>query len=89
VLLARRPITGIAGCCACVASGQATAPPTPAMNSRRRIRHAPDLIYGQPIAAWSRWERAENEDRVTAVGHFGIDRRRTGLSVSTVNPALM
>jgi hypothetical protein len=26
------------------------------MNSRRRISHAPDLIYGQPIAAWGIWE---------------------------------
>jgi hypothetical protein len=33
--LLRNPITGIAGCCARAASGQATAPPRVAMNSRR------------------------------------------------------
>ena len=34
----RNPITGIAGCCARAASGHAAALPSPAMNSRRRIR---------------------------------------------------
>jgi hypothetical protein len=34
--VARTPITGTAGCCARAASGQAAAPPSPAMNSRRR-----------------------------------------------------
>jgi hypothetical protein len=34
------------------ANGHATAaPPTPAMNSRRRISHAPGPLYGQPMAA--------------------------------------
>src|SRR5262245_5082230 len=33
--LASKPITGIAGCCARVASGQATTPPSSDMNSRR------------------------------------------------------
>ena len=34
--LLRNPITGIAGCCACAASGQAAAaPPSSVMNSRR------------------------------------------------------
>ena len=31
----RNPITGIPGCCARAASGQAAAPPSAAMNSRR------------------------------------------------------
>ena len=36
----RNPITGIAGCCARAASGQATAaPPRPAMNARRLTRN--------------------------------------------------
>src|SRR4051794_17852478 len=36
--LLRNPTTGIAGCCACAASGQViTAPPKSVMNSRRRI----------------------------------------------------
>jgi hypothetical protein len=30
-------VTGIAGCCARTASGQAAAPPSPAMNSRRFV----------------------------------------------------
>ena len=39
----RKPTTGIAGCCARAASGHATAaPPSSAMNSRRRIS-APKL----------------------------------------------
>jgi hypothetical protein len=32
------PITGIAGCCACAASGHAAAAPSSVMNSRRFIR---------------------------------------------------
>ena len=35
----RNPITGTAGCCARATTGHAAAPPSPAMNSRRRIRH--------------------------------------------------
>jgi hypothetical protein len=34
-VLRRKPITGIAGCCARAASGHAAAPPMSAMNSRR------------------------------------------------------
>jgi hypothetical protein len=34
-LLSRKPITGIAGCCARAASGHAAAPPTRVMNARR------------------------------------------------------
>ena len=37
----RYPITGIVGCCARAASGLAAALPSPAMNSRRRIRDLP------------------------------------------------
>ena len=40
------PITGIAGCCALAASGHAAALPSPAMNSRRRIRDLPRWIRG-------------------------------------------
>ena len=36
--LLRNPITGIAGCCARAASGQAAAPPSRVMNSRRLTR---------------------------------------------------
>jgi hypothetical protein len=32
-----KPITGIAGCCACAAAGHRAAPPTKVMNSRRRM----------------------------------------------------
>jgi hypothetical protein len=39
VVLPRIPITGFAGCCAPATSGHAAAPPSPAMNSRRRICH--------------------------------------------------
>ena len=34
-LACRNPTTGIAGCCACAASGQAAAPPNSVMKSRR------------------------------------------------------
>jgi hypothetical protein len=34
------PITGIAGCCACAASGQAAAPLSVAKNFRRSMRLA-------------------------------------------------
>ena len=44
----RKPITGIAGCCARAASGHAATPPSPAMKSRRRIRD-PRAISGEPI----------------------------------------
>ena len=37
-LVLRKPITGIAGCCARAASGHAAAPPRSVMNSRRLIR---------------------------------------------------
>ena len=41
--LLTKPITGFAGCCACTASGQATAaPPRSVMNSRR-LMFAPNL----------------------------------------------
>jgi hypothetical protein len=36
--LLRNPITGIAACCARAASGQAAAPPSSVMNSRRFMR---------------------------------------------------
>ena len=39
-------MTGIAGCCARAASGQAAALPSPAMNSRRRICDLPRWIRG-------------------------------------------
>jgi hypothetical protein len=35
------PITGIAACCALATIGHVTALPSPAMKSRRRIRHLP------------------------------------------------
>ena len=38
---ARYPMTGIAGCCARATTGHAAALPSPAMNSRRRIRDLP------------------------------------------------
>jgi hypothetical protein len=45
---ARNPITGIAGCCALAASGQATAvPPSSVMNSRRFIDR---IAFGPPPA---------------------------------------
>jgi hypothetical protein len=42
-------ITGIADCCARAASGHAAAPPSPAMNSRRRISHASQPLYGSSL----------------------------------------
>jgi hypothetical protein len=45
----RKPIIGIAACCARAASGYvATAPPNPAMNSRRRIHGLPALGSALP-----------------------------------------
>ena len=44
------------------ASGHATAPPSPAMNSCLRTRHSLKPLCGQPIAARAARERAENED---------------------------
>jgi len=41
------PITGIAGCCARATTGHAAALPSPTMNSRRRISHASQPLYGQ------------------------------------------
>jgi hypothetical protein len=40
-LRSRNPITGIAGCCARAASGQAAAPPMSLMNSRRLLIRSP------------------------------------------------
>jgi hypothetical protein len=37
-------------CCARATNGHAAAPPSPAMNSRRRISYASELLYGQPTA---------------------------------------
>ena len=55
------PTTGSAGYCARAASGQrsddAAALPSPAMNSRRRIRHASKPLCGQRIAVRVVWER--------------------------------
>jgi len=43
----RRPITGIAGCCARVASGHAAAaPPSNDMNSRRLARNSIRKLFG-------------------------------------------
>jgi hypothetical protein len=42
-------ITGIAACCARAASGQTAAPPSPAMNSRRRISRASQPLYGSSV----------------------------------------
>src|SRR5262249_4151614 len=44
-VLRRNPITGIIGCCARAATGQAAAPPTSLMNSPRLIA-APDVRSG-------------------------------------------
>jgi hypothetical protein len=63
-VLRRNPITGIAGCCARAASGQAAAPPRSVMNFRRliyptRLRaslyrrkdyHIAHRLYGRRIA---------------------------------------
>jgi hypothetical protein len=48
----RNPITGVAPCCALAASGQAVAPTSPAINSRRRIRHLPGRYGGSLPWAW-------------------------------------
>jgi hypothetical protein len=45
----RKPITGIAGCCACEVSGHDAAPASPAMNSRRLIS-ALQRLAGKPTA---------------------------------------
>jgi putative ABC transport system substrate-binding protein len=46
----RNPITGIAACCARATTGQAAAPPSPAMNSLRLIQ-LPRLHAAKSIAA--------------------------------------
>jgi hypothetical protein len=45
-----KPTVGIAGCCACATIGQAAAPPSNVMNSRRRISLLP-TINGTTIDA--------------------------------------
>jgi hypothetical protein len=45
----RYPITGTAGCCPRAATGHTAAPPSPAINSRRRIS-ALQRFVGKPIA---------------------------------------
>jgi hypothetical protein len=45
------------GCCARTTTGHAAALLSPAMNSRRRIRHPLKLLCGQPIAVRVAWER--------------------------------
>jgi hypothetical protein len=50
------------GCCARAASGHAAVLPSPAMNSRRRIVHSSEPLYGRPTAAEALWERASTED---------------------------
>jgi hypothetical protein len=54
----RLPIIGIAACCARATTGHAAALPSPAMNSRRRIRDLPCWIR-EPIAVRVVWEIAE------------------------------
>jgi hypothetical protein len=44
--LLRNPISGDAGCCARAASGHAAAPPSPAMNSLRRIHPLISRVAG-------------------------------------------
>src|SRR6516162_4725179 len=71
----RYPITGIAGCCACAAIGQAAAPPNSVMNSRRFMlirspRAAVDPAEiahslhegGGPLALRRRAARSEQSD---------------------------
>ena len=54
------PITGIAGCCACAASGHAAAPPRKLMNSRRLKAGMGFPHPVQPVSrtlslAWKDW----------------------------------
>ena len=44
--ISRYPTTGMARCCARATTGKAAARPSPAMNSRRRIRGLPRWIGG-------------------------------------------
>jgi hypothetical protein len=62
------PTTGSAGCCARATSGHAAALPIPAMNSRRRICHASEPLYGQPIAINTALIRANAKDCLDCCG---------------------
>jgi hypothetical protein len=49
IKIAMASACGTADCCACAGDTHAAAP-SPAMNSRRRISHASEVLYGEPIA---------------------------------------
>jgi hypothetical protein len=50
-------MSGVADCCARAAIGQAIADPRPAMNSLRRIVHAPRAILRQDTAVELAWKQ--------------------------------
>jgi hypothetical protein len=50
-------VAGSARCWARAVGGNTGTAPNPAMNSRRRIRHALKLLCGQPMAVGVVWER--------------------------------
>jgi hypothetical protein len=77
-------------------TGHAAALPSPAMNSRRRIAHAPKPLYEQPIAVGAAWEPGwtpaghRPSPKIAVLGApFGSDRRRTGHDVGALNSTLM
>src|SRR5262245_35799885 len=78
-MLWRNPITGIAGCWARTANGQATATPRSAINSRRLIRSPRRRGRGQ-ILSNLRQEPA----RADGLGHVGIATHRTRLVLSLI-----
>jgi hypothetical protein len=81
-------------CCARAASGHAAALPNPAMNSRRRIRHASEPINasayrGQGCMGTGSKQGAANKDRCNCGGEFGSDVSKTGRGAATANPPLL
>src|SRR5262245_34846772 len=78
----RNPITGIAACCACAASGHAAAPPTSVMNSRRLIvaprgqNHAPHRLT--VVRVLERGERGANCDQLFWAGNVGFESHDRG-----------
>ncbi len=84
------PTTGIAGFCARATSGHAAALPSPAMNSRRRIRHASQptadslsrlRFHGnRPNRRTERWRVRRPEDAGSRGRRPEMRLRRSGLS---------
>jgi hypothetical protein len=77
----RNPITGIAGCCACAASGHANAAPRTTVNSLRRT-FAPALT----AVANSRPARRLSQERANLAAYFGASKIARSSATSALGP---